>query len=181
MTGPVPAAAGAAIAALTARGQTIAVAESLTGGLVAAALTAVPGASAVVRGGVVAYATDLKAELLGVPADLLERYGAVHPEVAAAMAAGVRDRLRAGYGLATTGVAGPDPAEGKPVGTVYIAVAGLARPGPARWRWTATGRRSARRPWNRCWRCSARRSGKMKADYSVTEANTQLYPLPNCP
>jgi nicotinamide-nucleotide amidase len=129
MTGPVPAAAGAAIAALTARGQTIAVAESLTGGLVAAALTAVPGASAVVRGGVVAYATDLKADLLGVPADLLERYGAVHPEVAAAMAAGVRDRLRAGYGLATTGVAGPDPAEGKPVGTVYIAVAG---PGPAR-------------------------------------------------
>jgi nicotinamide-nucleotide amidase len=119
--------AGAAIAALLARGQTVAAAESLTGGLVAAALTAVPGASAVVRGGVVAYATDLKAAILGVPVDLLERHGAVHPEVAAAMAAGVRDRLSASYGLATTGVAGPDPAEGKPVGTVYIAVAG---PGP---------------------------------------------------
>jgi nicotinamide-nucleotide amidase len=119
--------AGAAVAALLARGRTVAAAESLTGGLVAAALTAVPGASAVVRGGVVAYATDLKAAILGVPADLLERHGAVHPEVAAAMAAGVRDRLCASYGLATTGVAGPDPAEGKPVGTVYIAVAG---PGP---------------------------------------------------
>jgi nicotinamide-nucleotide amidase len=106
----------------TERGQSIAVAESLTGGLLAAALTGIPGASAVFRGGVVSYAADLKATVLGVPAVLLERHGAVHPDVAAAMAAGVRGRLGATVGAATTGVAGPDPADGQPVGTVYIAV-----------------------------------------------------------
>jgi nicotinamide-nucleotide amidase len=121
------AAAGTGVAAqiiglLAARGQTAAVAESLTGGLLAAALTSVPGASAVFRGGVVAYAPDLKAAILGVPADLLERCGAVDPEVAAEMAAGVRSRLAATIGAATTGVAGPAPSDGKPVGTVYIAV-----------------------------------------------------------
>lgn len=107
---------------LTARGQTVAVAESFTGGLLAAALTSVPGASAVFRGGVVTYATDLKATILGVPPDLLERHGAVDPQVAAAMATGVRSRMAAMIGAATTGVAGPDPSEGKPVGTVHIAV-----------------------------------------------------------
>lgn len=107
---------------LVARGQTLAVAESLTGGLVAAALTAVPGSSAAFRGGVVCYATDLKAALLGVPSDLLDRHGAVHPEVASAMAEGASRRLVATFGAATTGVAGPDPADGQPVGTVYIAV-----------------------------------------------------------
>jgi nicotinamide-nucleotide amidase len=116
--------AGTAIGLLIARGETIATAESLTGGLVAAALTSVPGSSAAVRGGVVAYATELKAALLGVPADLLERHGAVHGEVAEAMAEGARDRLGASTGVATTGVAGPDPAEGKPVGMVFVAVAG---------------------------------------------------------
>ena len=110
------------IALLTARQQSIAVAESLTGGLLAGALTDVPGASAVFRGGVVAYATELKAILLGVDRALLAAQGAVSGEVAAAMAAGVRDRLGAAVGAATTGVAGPDPAEGKPAGTVYIAV-----------------------------------------------------------
>jgi nicotinamide-nucleotide amidase len=110
------------VTALTERRQTVAVAESLTGGLLAAALVEVPGASAVFRGGVVAYATDLKATLLGVPAALLDRHGAVHPEVAAAMAGGVRTRLNATFGLATTGVAGPDPSDGQPVGTVFIAV-----------------------------------------------------------
>jgi nicotinamide-nucleotide amidase len=110
------------IGLLTERGQTAAVAESLTGGLLAAALTGVPGASAAFRGAVVAYATDLKATMLGVPADLLDRHGAVHPEVAAAMAIGVRRQLTATAGAATTGVAGPDPADGQPVGTVYIAV-----------------------------------------------------------
>jgi nicotinamide-nucleotide amidase len=115
-----------AIELLIRAGRTVAVGESLTGGLVAAALTTVPGSSAVVRGGVVAYATDLKTELLGVPADLLARYGPVHPEVAAAMATGVRQRLGATYGAATTGVAGPGPADGHPQGTVYIAVAGPA-------------------------------------------------------
>jgi nicotinamide-nucleotide amidase len=112
------------IEVLVARGQTLAVAESLTGGLVAAALTAAPGSSAAFRGGVVAYATDLKAALLGVPSDLLDRHGAVHPEVAMAMAEGARRRLAATFGAATTGVAGPDPADGQPVGTVYIAVSG---------------------------------------------------------
>jgi nicotinamide-nucleotide amidase len=111
---------------LTARGQTVAVAESLTGGLVAAALTSVPGASVVLRGGIVAYATDLKAALLGVPGDLLARRGPVDPEVAAAMAAGARARLGATYGMSTTGVAGPGPADGKPQGTVFIAVDGPA-------------------------------------------------------
>jgi nicotinamide-nucleotide amidase len=109
---------------LIARGETIATAESLTGGLVAAALTGVPGSSAAVRGGIVSYATDVKASLLGVPADLLERHGAVHGAVAEAMAQGARDRLGATVGVATTGVAGPDPAEGKPVGMVFVAAAG---------------------------------------------------------
>jgi nicotinamide-nucleotide amidase len=115
--------AGAAIELLVATGQTAAVAESLTGGMLAAALTAIPGASVVFRGGIVAYATDLKASLLGVPAALLDARGAVDPDVAAAMARGARDRLAATVGAATTGVAGPDPADGQPVGTVHIAVA----------------------------------------------------------
>jgi nicotinamide-nucleotide amidase len=106
---------------LVARGETVAVAESLTGGMLAAALTAIPGASAAFRGGVVAYATDLKAVLLDVPPELLDRHGAVHPAVAAAMAEGARRRMAAGVGAATTGVAGPDPADGRPVGTVHIA------------------------------------------------------------
>jgi nicotinamide-nucleotide amidase len=76
---------------------------------------------------VVAYATDLKAAVLGVPDDLLEQHGAVHPKVAEAMAEGARSRMRTTVGVATTGVAGPDPADGKPVGTVYIAVAGPDR------------------------------------------------------
>jgi PncC family amidohydrolase len=107
---------------LRAGGHTVAVAESLTGGLVAAALTDVPGASAAFRGGVVAYATELKVKLLGVDAMLLARHGAVYPAVAAEMAEGVRIRLGATYGVATTGVAGPDSAEGRPVGTAHIAV-----------------------------------------------------------
>jgi nicotinamide-nucleotide amidase len=107
---------------LSARGDTVAVAESLTGGMLAAALTAIPGASVAFRGGVVAYATDLKATLLGVPTALLDRHGAVHPEVARAMAEGARHRMGAAVGAATTGVAGPDPQDGQPVGTVHIAV-----------------------------------------------------------
>jgi nicotinamide-nucleotide amidase len=103
-------------------GQTLAVAESLTGGLVAAALTDVPGSSVAFRGGIVAYATELKAELLGVDAAMLAAHGPVYPAVAAAMAAGVRDRLGATVGAATTGVAGPGPQDGQPAGTVHIAV-----------------------------------------------------------
>ena len=103
---------------------TVAVAESLTGGLLGAALTGMPGASATFRGGVIAYATDLKAGLLGVPTPLLDAEGAVSAQVAAAMAAGVRDRLDATYGVALTGVAGPDPQDGHPPGTVFTGVAG---------------------------------------------------------
>jgi PncC family amidohydrolase len=110
------------IALLRGAGQTVAAAESLTGGLVVAGLTTVPGASQAVRGGVVAYATELKAILLGVPRAMLAAHGAVYPGVAAAMANGVRERLGATFGVATTGVAGPDPQDGQPVGTVHIAV-----------------------------------------------------------
>ncbi|MET9445166.1 CinA family protein [Streptomyces sp. NPDC006610] len=109
---------------LTVRGETVAVAESLTGGLVAAEITAVPGASKAFRGSVTAYATALKQEVLGVDATLLAQRGAVDPQVAAQMAAGVRKLLGADWGLATTGVAGPEPQDGQPVGTVYVALDG---------------------------------------------------------
>ena len=105
------------------RGLTVAVAESLTGGLLCAALTEVPGASAAVRGGVVAYATDLKASLLGVSEELLATHGAVDADVALQMATGVASQLGADIGLSTTGVAGPEPQDGKAVGTVFIACA----------------------------------------------------------
>ncbi|GAA2746146.1 CinA family protein [Terrabacter aerolatus] len=112
------------VAALTRAGETLACAESLTAGLVAATVADTPGASAVLLGGVVAYAPEVKASLLGVPADLLARVGTVDPAVAAAMAEGVRRRLGATWGLSTTGVAGPGPSEGKPEGTVHVAVSG---------------------------------------------------------
>lgn len=115
------------VAELTERGLTVAVAESLTGGLLVAELISVPGASLVVRGGVVAYATDLKHSLLGVDGGLLATEGPVHPEVAAQMAMGVRRRLGdqgvpADVGVATTGVAGPGPQDGHEAGTAYVAV-----------------------------------------------------------
>ncbi|MFC0598900.1 CinA family protein [Streptomyces palmae] len=113
-----------ALELLARRGQTLAVAESLTGGLVAAELTAVPGASRSFRGSVTAYATELKRELLGVDGPLLERRGAVDAEVARQMARGVRRLLGADWGVATTGVAGPAEQDGKPVGTVFVAVRG---------------------------------------------------------
>ena len=109
---------------LAARGQTLAVAESLTAGLVGAAVTEVAGSSAVFRGGVQVYATDLKAQLAGVPEQVLAEHGAVSAETASAMADGVRQALGAGWGLGLTGVAGPDPQEGHPPGTVHLAVAG---------------------------------------------------------
>ena len=112
------------VALLTASGQTVAVAESLTGGLVTAALTDVAGASLVVRGGVLAYSTDLKALVLGVDEVLLAQVGAVDANVAEQMASGVRSLMGATFGLATTGVAGPSPADGKPVGLVFVAVVG---------------------------------------------------------
>ena len=105
-------------------GATVAVAESLTGGLLTAALTETPGASATVRGGLVVYATPLKASLAGVPQQLLDERGAVDPDVALALARGARTRLGATYGLGVTGVAGPDDQDGKAVGTVFLALAG---------------------------------------------------------
>ncbi len=111
------------------RGASVAVAESLTGGRLGSLLSETPGASATYRGAVVAYATDLKTALLGVSAGLLAERGAVDGEVAIAMADGVRARLGATYGVALTGVAGPDPADGATPGTVFI---GLAGPGGSR-------------------------------------------------
>ncbi|NRG41936.1 nicotinamide-nucleotide amidohydrolase family protein [Rathayibacter sp. VKM Ac-2804] len=117
--------AEALLSELRRRGLALAVAESLTGGALSSALVEVPGASAVYRGGVVSYATDLKHRLLGVDAELLDREGPVHPVVAVQMARGAARRLgEAGsrtVGIATTGVAGPEPQGGAAVGTVFVA------------------------------------------------------------
>jgi nicotinamide-nucleotide amidase len=117
--------AEALLSELRRHGLALAVAESLTGGALSSALVEVPGASAVYRGGVVSYATDLKHRLLGVDAELLDREGPVHPAVAVLMARGVAERLgEAGartLGIATTGVAGPEPQGGAAVGTVFVA------------------------------------------------------------
>lgn len=118
------------MAALIGRGWTVATAESLTGGLVCAALTSVPGSSETVRGGVVSYASDVKADLLGVDPDRLAEVGAVDATVAGEMAEGVCRLVGADVGLATTGVAGPGPSEGMPAGTVFVAAAGPWRSGP---------------------------------------------------
>lgn len=116
------------VRALAERGLTLATAESLTGGGLTAELTRVPGASAVVLGGAVVYATELKHTLLGVEAGLLDREGPVHPEVARQLAEGARTRLAVGgraadLGVSTTGVAGPEPQGGRAVGTVYVGIA----------------------------------------------------------
>jgi nicotinamide-nucleotide amidase len=114
--------AAALLDRLVARGWTLATAESLTGGLLCATIVDVPGASRALRGSVVAYATDVKASVLGVDAALLAEHGAVHPEVARQMALGARQVLGADVGLATTGVAGPDAQDGHAPGTVFVAV-----------------------------------------------------------
>ncbi|MEV4774542.1 CinA family protein [Microbacterium sp. LWH12-1.2] len=119
--------AAALLELLRARALSLGVAESLTGGAIAAEIVSVPGASDVFRGGIVAYATPVKHTLLGVDAELLEEHGPVHPEVALQMADGVRRALSvAGFpadvGIATTGIAGPDSPDGQPVGTVHIGV-----------------------------------------------------------
>ncbi len=103
---------------------TIAAAESLTGGDLCSRLIDIPGASAVVRGGIVAYSTELKGSLLGVDSDLLAREGPVVPSVALQMAEGVKKVCGADYGLATTGVAGPGDTKDGPEGLVYVAVVG---------------------------------------------------------
>jgi nicotinamide-nucleotide amidase len=108
------------------RGETVAVAESLTGGLLAATLVEVPGVSKVFRGGLVVYATDLKASLAGVDPALLAERGPVDPAVAVALAIGAARTCNADWGLGTTGVAGPQTQGGVTVGTVFIGLAGPA-------------------------------------------------------
>ena len=102
-------------------GKTLVTAESLTGGGIGAALTAVSGSSAVYKGGVVSYTNEVKHKLLGVPAEVLDQYGAVSEPVAVAMAEGVRNLLEADVSVSVTGLAGPGGDEyGNPVGTVFI-------------------------------------------------------------
>lgn len=117
-------AAASVIHLLVERAETMAAVESLTGGLLAAVVVDIAGASRVFRGGMVVYATELKASLAGVPEELLAERGPVDPDVAAALAAGGRARCAADWCVATTGVAGPEEQDGKPVGLVYVAVAG---------------------------------------------------------
>lgn len=112
------------VSALGARGLTVATAESLTGGLVAATLSSVPGASAVLRGGLVVYATELKHTLAGVDPALLAEAGPVDPRVAAQLASGAARTCGADIGVSCTGVAGPEPQGGKPVGLVFIGISG---------------------------------------------------------
>lgn len=116
------------VAALLERGETLALCESLTAGLAAATVAGVPGSSAVLRGGLVTYATELKASLAGVPQEVLDRVGPVSAECAAAMAVGVKDRCGSDWGVSLTGVAGPGQQDGHPVGEVWI---GLADPSGA--------------------------------------------------
>ena len=110
------------------KGATLATAESLTGGRVAAALTAVPGSSVVFVGGVVAYSTAVKVSVLGVPAALIEEHGVVSAACARAMATGVRALTGATYAVSTTGVAGPGDQDRVRAGTVYVGVAGPGSP-----------------------------------------------------
>jgi nicotinamide-nucleotide amidase len=114
------------ITTLRERGETVATAESLTAGLVTAALTSVPGSSAVVRGGLVVYATRLKAELAGVDPAALAEHGAVHPLIAEQLAQGARVACEAAWGIGLTGVAGPDPQDGVEPGVVHLAVSSSA-------------------------------------------------------
>ncbi|MFI9404320.1 CinA family protein [Nocardia sp. NPDC052316] len=114
------------VRALRTAGQTVATAESLTAGLLSATIAGVPGASAVLRGGIVVYATDLKHSLGGVSDEVLETEGPVAASTAEQLAVGARTRCGADWGVALTGVAGPDAQDGHPVGTVFL---GLAGPG----------------------------------------------------
>ena len=116
--------ARAVVIAATLANKTIATGASLTAGLIASTLASVPGASRVLRGGVIAYASELKTSGLNVPASIIDRGGVIQSAVAGAMAVGARDWAKADFGLACTGVAGPDQQEGHPVGEVHVAVAG---------------------------------------------------------
>ncbi|NLC97489.1 MAG: CinA family protein [Actinomycetales bacterium] len=116
--------AGNIVSTLASRGQTVAVAESLTGGLLAAALVDVPGASTAFAGGVVTYQPEQKVRQLGLDPELIATRGTVDPDVAVAMASAVRAKFGTDYAVSTTGVAGPGDSEGKPAGTVYIGLCG---------------------------------------------------------
>ncbi|MDR2896823.1 MAG: CinA family protein [Propionibacteriaceae bacterium] len=116
--------AGLIISRLTALGQTLATCESLTGGLIVASLVDVPGASLVVRGGLVTYATDLKTRLAGVPAQMIADETVVSQAVAEAMAIGCQRACLADWGIGVTGVAGPGPTDGVPAGSCWLTVAG---------------------------------------------------------
>ena len=120
---PISALARQVVAHLRENGSTVATAESLTAGLIAATIASVPGASSVLRGGLITYATDLKQTLAGVEESVLAAEGAVSQTTATQLARGARERCGADVGVSATGVAGPTSQEGKPVGTVWIALA----------------------------------------------------------
>ena len=127
------------ITSLIDAGQTVATCESLTAGLLAATLADVPGASAALRGGLVTYATDLKHTLARVPKEVLAAHGPVARETAIAMAGGVRGVCGADWGVSLTGVAGPDPQDGHPVGEVWVGIAGPEGTGVAELAGTVLG------------------------------------------
>ena len=110
--------------ALRSRGETISVAESITGGGLAQALTSLPGSSEIFRGSVTAYQSEIKSAILQVPAELISEFGVVSEEVSAAMAVGVLALMNSTWAISTTGVAGPGPAEGVAAGTVWVAIDG---------------------------------------------------------
>jgi nicotinamide-nucleotide amidase len=116
--------AAACLDALRSRGQTLATAESLTAGLACATIASVPGASDCLRGGLAAYASDVKTSILAVDQTIVDSHGVVSAQCALEMAGRAQDLFDADWAVATTGVAGPTEQEGRPVGTVYVAVAG---------------------------------------------------------
>jgi nicotinamide-nucleotide amidase len=134
LTDPLTPGSGAAelVAALAAAGQTVAAAESLTAGLFTATLAGVPGASAVLRGGLVVYATELKARLAGVDEAVLAAVGPVAEHTAGQLAEGAAQRCGATWGVGLTGVAGPDPQDGHAPGVVYVGISGPGGTGVTR-------------------------------------------------
>ncbi|ANE04234.1 CinA family protein [Corynebacterium crudilactis] len=121
--------AGRIVELLAARGETVAFCESLTAGLASATIAEIPGASAVLKGGLITYATELKVELAGVRQELIDAHGVVSPQCAEAMAAGALSRCDAHWALSLTGVAGPSEQDGHPVGEVWIGLAGKSAAG----------------------------------------------------
>ena len=121
------------VADLTVRKQSVATAESLTAGLLAATLAGVPGASEVLRGGLITYTEHTKIVLAGVAPEILDEVGPVAAPTARALAVGARQRCEATWGVGLTGVAGPEPHGGHAVGTVFMGLAGPGRTGAARW------------------------------------------------